>query len=115
MYNWSLRFYQLFTRINSHFSKVYAPKLYKSLKSDAFENIYYKRLFFGWYSLILFCGAIFFFVGKSLIAHLSNGIYTDAYPIILLVIILCLIECSYLAVDVPIISKAKTMVGVQLP
>ena len=110
LYNWSLRFYDLFTVIDGHFSKVYSPELYQALSKNQPDYNKFRRIFFGWFVLIFFGCVCFHFIGERLIAWISNDVYTEAFPIILLSTIVFLIDGAFTAVSVPIIQKKKTKI-----
>ncbi|MEK9657119.1 MAG: oligosaccharide flippase family protein [bacterium] len=83
LYNWALRLYSMFATVEGHFSKVYSPKLLQALSKGNKDFSKFRQMFFAWF-YVVFCGCIcFYFIGESFITWLSNGVYTDAYRIIL--------------------------------
>ncbi|MEK9727586.1 MAG: oligosaccharide flippase family protein, partial [Candidatus Margulisiibacteriota bacterium] len=74
LYNWAVRFYDLYITLESHFVKVYSPKLLSDLANESQKN--YKNVFSPWFGLVLFFSTVFFFFGKEIITYISNGLYT---------------------------------------
>lgn len=108
LYSWSFRFYQMFNTLNGHFSKVYSPRVFQKLSKEDFDFHKINRMLFFWFYFIFLGSVLFFFLGKPLINVISNGVYLNAYPIILLFSGLCLVETAFCAVDLPITQKRKT-------
>jgi O-antigen/teichoic acid export membrane protein len=85
VYNWAQSLYRLYSTVDSHFSKVFEPPLYRQIDQGKVDFPYFRRLFFIWFYFLLAGCVLFNFTGRPLIRILTNDVFTNAYePILLL-------------------------------
>ena len=108
LYNFAIRFQSMFGVINNHFTKVYSPRLYKSLSQGKTSHPNLNRIFFCWFYLIFFGSGVFLFFGDQIIILMSNGVYKDSFLIILILTVGFIVSGSFSGVSEPLVYYKKT-------
>lgn len=108
LYSFAIRFQSMFEIINNQFSRVYSPRLYKSLSEGKTSNVNFNRIFFGWFYLLFLGVGLFFLIGESLIIWISNGIYADSYAIVLVLTVGFIASGTFSGAAEPLVYNKKT-------
>jgi O-antigen/teichoic acid export membrane protein len=103
IYSFAGRFNQLYMEFNNSFSKAFQAIVFKGLAKNNLDIKSMRTIYFSWgYVTMLFCSFLIIF-GKQLIDLLTNGLFIDAYP--LLVLYTCII-----ALSLPVIGIGEVLI-----
>ncbi len=106
LYNFAGRFNQIFGEFTNNFTKAYQPSIFKGLSKNNLDVKNLRTVFFTWgYITLLFCSFLIIF-GKYLIDILTNGLFTDAFPLVLL-------YTSILAIKLPFFGSGEVIIYYQ--
>jgi O-antigen/teichoic acid export membrane protein len=108
LYNFAGRFNQMFGEFNNSLSQAYQPLIFKGLSNNNLDIKNIRIVFFTWsYIALLFCTFLFFF-GKPLIDILTNGLFIDSYPLVVLYTCVLSVSLPFLGNGEVIIHHQKT-------
>ena len=108
LYNFSGRFNQMYDDFNNSLSNAYQPLIFKGLSNNNLDIKNIRIVFFTWsYVALLFCAFLFFF-GKPLIDILTNGLFIDSYPLVVLYTCILSISLPFMGNGEVIIHYQKT-------
>lgn len=103
IYNFADRFNQIFREFTNNFTKAYQPSIFKGLSKNNLDVKNLRTIFFAWgYISLIFCSFLIIF-GKYLIDILTNGLFVDAYPLVVL-------YTCVLAITLPFIGNGEVVI-----
>jgi len=84
LYNFSGKINNLFVETSEHYQNAFDPFIYKGLSEKSLDTQNIRLIFIAWtYISILLC-SIFILFGEYIINIFTNGVFTHAYPLVIL-------------------------------
>ena len=84
IYNFSAKINNLFNEAGEHYQNAYDPILYKGLSNNNLDVKNFRQILFTWSYFILLGLSIFIIFGQEIINIVTNGVFIDSYPLVLL-------------------------------
>ena len=108
LYNFAGKTNNMFNEFSINYEKAYQPSIFKGLTNENLDLKNMRTMFFAWgYISLLFCSFLIVF-GKYLIDIFTNGIFSDAFPLVLLYTSILAIKLPFLGCGEVIIFYQKT-------
>lgn len=106
IYNFASRVNLMFGNTYNSFMKAYQPEFFRGLTKNNLKIKSFRTIFFSWsYIVLLFCSFMIIF-GKYFIDILTNGLFNDAYPLVVL-------YTSIIALSLPVIGVGEVLIYFQ--
>ena len=108
LYNFAGRFNQIYGEFNINLSKAYQPVIFKGLTKNNLDLKSIRTIFFMWsFIAFLFC-TLLLILGKPLINILTNGLFVNAFPLIILYTCVLAVSLPFMGNGEVIIHNQKT-------
>lgn len=107
-YNFSKKCNNLFTSMSINYNKSYEPIVYKQLSEGELHIINLRRILFFWFYVTLLFSSLIFIFGRPLITLFTHGVFTHAYPLVLLFLCVLLVEAPFYGVLQIMVYYQKT-------
>jgi O-antigen/teichoic acid export membrane protein len=108
IYNFSGKINNMFALAGENYQNAYDPVIYKGLADGELEPSYLRSLFFSWSYLLILAFSTLIIFGEKVIGVLTNGIFTDAYPLVLLYSCVVVVALPFMGNGQVIIFFKKT-------
>jgi O-antigen/teichoic acid export membrane protein len=108
LYNLSSRVYGNFSTFSGSFESSYEPDLFRQLAAKNVNLAELRRILFLWFYAIFFVCSLIFVLGKPIIALLTHGVFSDAYPLILLFTCCVLVTMPFIGQGAILVFHQKT-------
>jgi len=107
-YNFSKKCNNLLANMSVNYNKSYEPIVYKQLSEGELDIISLRRILFFWFYVTLLFSSLIFIFGRPLIALFTHGVFTHAYPLVLLFLCVLLIEAPFYGAPQILVYYRKT-------
>jgi len=108
LYNFAGKFNQIYWESTNSLAKAYQPSIFKGLTKNNLDVKSTRTIFFTWgYIALLFCTFIILF-GKYLINILTNGLFIEAYPLVVLYTCIIALSLPVIGIGEVLIFNQKT-------
>lgn len=107
-YNFAGNFSKIFNEAGTNFGKSIDPVIYKQLSKGKIDLNNYQRTLFLWFYIILILSGVIFIFGKAIIGILTNNLFLDAYPFVLLYLCLTIISVQFIGNNILPVYYQKT-------
>ena len=114
IYNFSGKVNNMFNALSVNYQNAYDPYIYKGLAEKNLDIDNLRSIFFTWsYVTVLFCSMLVLF-GEYFIKVFTNGIFVDAYPLVVLYTCVLIVILPFMGNGQVIIffQKTKYLLGI---
>ena len=103
LYSFSGRFNQMFEEFTSSFQKAYQPSIFKGISNHNLDIKSMKSMLFAWsYFSLIACSLLVIF-GRDIIKIFTNGLFVEAYPLVVLY------SCVF-AITLPFLGNGEVVI-----
>ena len=109
IYNFGGRFNQIFEEGANYFSNSYTPIFYKGLAKNNLDINSFRNVFFNWAWIVFFINIFLIIFGESIISLLTNDLFIEAYPLMVLNTTIFILSILFLGTEEILIYKGETL------